>query len=106
MPKKFTKEYQPSNEAKKKPKRKTVIKQAILKNYDKPEDFAHDILGFFVDRYQNGTNEEKLVIAKELLKYIYPTKKDINANINPHDDFIKRYGHVLSDKGTDQDKTA
>lgn len=88
----FSKTRQPDNEAKRKPKRKTILKEAILSNprYKEIEDAKGDVLEFYAELFETGSKTEKAFAAKEISKYLFPTKQnvetkhtgDININLN------------------------
>jgi len=79
---KFTKKNQPKNESKRKPKNKTIAKQAILQTYAEIDDAKDDVLKIYARALKEGTQSEKLIAAKEVSKFLFPTKQSISGDLN------------------------
>lgn len=89
MPKKFTSDYQPKAEAKRKLKTKTLVKEALEKRAMTFEDLQKNSIEKWLWLRENAkTFQEKYLVEKELSKYFYPQKRqfegkfDGNININ------------------------
>lgn len=84
---KFTKGNQPPNINKQKPKRKTLAKEAILRKYVEKRRFKEiddakiPVLDAFAEALFEGSKAEQLIAAKELAKYLFPTKQNITGNM-------------------------
>lgn len=78
----FSATKQPKNENKRKPKRKTVLKRAILAHYKEIDDAKDDVLKIYAEALKKGTKSEKVFVAKEVSKYLFPTKQNITGNFD------------------------
>lgn len=82
MKHKFTKTNQPPRESKQVPKRKTIAKAALYKRYTNIQDAKDEVLEVYADALRNGTRSEKFAAAKELAKYLFPTKQSIKGELD------------------------
>lgn len=77
--------------------RKARIKELLEgKEIDKIEDLQLAVLNVAAEMLESPTKRDRQFALKELSKYIFPTKKEINAVLNPHDEFIRKYGSATA----------
>ena len=81
MKHKFSSVNQPSRESKKVPKKKTIAKLSLLTKFENVEDAREEVLEVYADALRNGTKAEKFAAAKELAKYLFPTKQNVQGNL-------------------------
>ena len=72
----------------------TIVKERLdPKNI---EDLKEDVLKVWKEFIKSLDIDDRKFASKEISKYIFPTKKDIVANITSHDEFIEKYRFVLT----------
>lgn len=69
------------NKLSKAQKRKTIAKKELIKSFLEIEDAKTKVLDTFADALFNGDKKEKFTAAKELAKYLFPTKQNIQGNL-------------------------
>lgn len=80
--KRFSKTFQPPAKSKRKPKTKTLAKIAVLETYGSIDDAKEDVLKVYARALKNGTEAEKMIAAKEVSKFLFPTKQSISGDLN------------------------
>ncbi len=71
---------QPSPESKRKPKRRTLIKQKL--GIENIEDLKKDVLQVWGELIKSANTKEKVIAAKEMSKYIFPQKRELSGELN------------------------
>lgn len=73
---------------------RTIIREKLgIKNI---EDLKNIVLENWKELVTSPNIEHRIIATKEISKYIFATKKEVNATITTHDEFVEKYGHLLS----------